>query len=420
MFYCLLLAGCAAETRVPQASYNINKIERVADKQGWYQFAGFDYKGRLLGGNPHGKGRCRPHRDSLAPLINGQYPQIKDTACEFDHGERIDQSYIQATGQQIDENEAYRKEEVREAARERARQEDARREAAREQAREDARANAAALAQMQRSGSASTSGSGFTPGWYADVNKIHNKSMDEINQTVKENRERKEAQRRADAAAAAERREQENERRTRENERRQSNVNRSTAQYASPYSTSAAQPQPQNRKELQAQMAAKQQAHNKYEEDRQRQAQQQARENTQSRRQPQQASESTTSDTTGSSKKKVKYGPEQLEGIAVCWQSKKNNDTWWCDGPTQYTEMGESLQAQLGYAGCKSYRATDGSREITLKSGTTVTATVYLCGYGLWTDRDVAKKYGITVQRNKYQCVNGPKTHCTENFQMTY
>jgi hypothetical protein len=116
-------------------------------------------------------------------------------------------------------------------------------------------------------------------------------------------------------------------------------------------------------------------------------------------------------------KKKVEHGPEQLEAIAVCWQNKNNKEHWRCDGPTQDTIMAdESLDKQLGYAGCEKPRLTDGSR--TIKGGY---AIVYLCGWGLWTETDVAKKYGITVQRNKYQCSGSkyPKSHCRENFQLT-
>lgn len=117
-------------------------------------------------------------------------------------------------------------------------------------------------------------------------------------------------------------------------------------------------------------------------------------------------------------KKKMVYGPEQLEAVAVCWQNKRNSDHYRCDGPVQDTIMAdEPLDKQLGFAGCTKPRSNDGAR--TIKGGK---AMVYLCGYGLsGSDRDVAKKYGFTVQRNKYQCTGSKneKYQCRENFQMT-
>jgi len=121
--------------------------------------------------------------------------------------------------------------------------------------------------------------------------------------------------------------------------------------------------------------------------------------------------------------KKVIYGPEQLEAVAICWQNSRNPAHWRCDGPTQDTILSdESLEVQLGYAGCSNPRLNDGSRSIATKSGgAPQTAMVYLCGYGLWYETDVVKKYGITVQRNKYQCTGStyPTSKCKDNYQMT-
>lgn len=121
-------------------------------------------------------------------------------------------------------------------------------------------------------------------------------------------------------------------------------------------------------------------------------------------------------------KGKKGLGPEQLEAVAVCWQAKKNPDHWRCDGPTQDTILADdTLEKQLGFAGCSKPRATDGSRNITRKSGDGGEASVHLCGYGLYGgDYDIVKKYGLTVQRNKYQCPGKTgKSHCTDNFQLT-
>jgi len=99
--------------------------------------------------------------------------------------------------------------------------------------------------------------------------------------------------------------------------------------------------------------------------------------------------------------KKVEHGPEQLEAIAVCWQSKQQEQHWRCSGPIQDTILyDDTLEIQLSHVGCPTPRANDGAR--TIKNGR---AMVYLCGFGLsGGDYDVVKKYGITVQRNKYQC----------------
>ncbi len=392
---CLVLVGCH-EATIPQASFKIAANERVADKQGWYHFTGFDFKGRLSGGNPHGKGRCR------APKYE-RSSQMEETACEFDNGARIDQHYLETTGQRIASNEEDRKEE----ARENARQAEINRAAERERERESSRATAAAFAEFQQN--LKKAGDSL-----AEQDRQTRLAYDQAMQQKRAQLDQQRDEQRAKAQADADRRAQENAR------RQQSYAIRSPdpTPTATPYSSGSAQSQQPSRKELQAQLAAKQQAQNRQEEEMQRQALQQAKEKLQRSKQPQQVADNTVTDTP-SSKKKVKYGPEQLEGIALCWQSQKHKDIWWCDGPIQFTELGESLEAQLGYVGCKPYRATAGSQQITLRSGTTVTAMVYLCGYGLWTDADVAKKYGISPQRNKYQCVNGPKDHCKENYQMT-
>lgn len=116
--------------------------------------------------------------------------------------------------------------------------------------------------------------------------------------------------------------------------------------------------------------------------------------------------------------KKVEHGPEQLEAVAVCWQSKHNEQHWQCDGPIQDTILSDdTLEKQLYYAGCPTPRANDGARTIRDRK-----AMVYLCGFGLsGGDYNVVKKYGITVQRNKYQCSGSvhEKSHCKENFQLT-
>jgi len=116
-------------------------------------------------------------------------------------------------------------------------------------------------------------------------------------------------------------------------------------------------------------------------------------------------------------KPKVIYGPEQLEAIAVCWPNPEDEELWRCDGPIQDTiDYDEPLETQLGYVGCEKPRLTDGAHTVQGKR-----AIVYLCGWGLWTEVDVAKKYGNTVQRNKYQCTGStePTDHCRDNYQMT-
>lgn len=185
------------------------------------------------------------------------------------------------------------------------------------------------------------------------------------------------------------------------------------------------QDQERQRKELQAQLNAKQQSRNRNEEQLQQQAQQNNREQGQRNRQSGNTNIAGLSGNNGSAApstvagKKVVHGPEQLEAVAVCWQSKQRKENWRCDGPGQLTILGDSLENALGYSGCRPYRTTDGDRTITLRGGESVSATVYVCGWGIWTEYDIAKKYGIVVQRNKYQCDNGPKSHCKENFQLT-
>ncbi len=115
--------------------------------------------------------------------------------------------------------------------------------------------------------------------------------------------------------------------------------------------------------------------------------------------------------------KQKKLGPELLEGVAACWQNKKNKTFWRCDGPSQDTILGDdTLEMQLGFSGCPNPRAEEGTR--TIKGS--VTAKIFLCGYGLegGNDRDIAKKYGFTVQRNKYQCASGQMNKCRDNFQL--
>lgn len=84
----IFLSGCAGD-EVHQSSFNVNKFTRVADVNGWYHFAGFYYKGQLIGGNPHGNGRCI----EFSEHVGKEYRQ-KETACEFNNGERVDQQYV--------------------------------------------------------------------------------------------------------------------------------------------------------------------------------------------------------------------------------------------------------------------------------------------------------------------------------------
>lgn len=131
--FCILLTGCASGP-VPQASYNVNREKRLADNRGFYHFAGFNYKGPLVNGNPHGKGIC------------GTAGYSNEVPCEFDRGERIDLMYLEITRGRIAEDTVYRKEQAREEAREAS----ISRVRENEQQKANAKANAAAFAQFNQ------------------------------------------------------------------------------------------------------------------------------------------------------------------------------------------------------------------------------------------------------------------------------
>lgn len=328
--------------------------------------------------------------------------------------------------------EARRREKLAEE-REEARRREERAEEERQAKRENAKAYADILNNMQKDMS------DFT----ANMAEENKKTQRLYDQAVNEKREQQaRAQREADERAAeqyeARRQKAAQERAALDRQISERRAAESRQQAQQTYAGNAPQSRTPSRQELQAQLNAKQAERNAQEEQLQQQAQQQNRERAQqqARERAQRGSAGTgvasqygapvetgsaaagAGGGNGSQRKKEKLGPEQLEAVAVCWQSTKKKDIWWCDGPIQITLTGESLESNLGYAGCSNYRATDGDRTITLRSGSTVTARVFLCGWGIWTDYDMVKKYGITVQRNKYQCVNGPKTHCKENYQL--
>ncbi len=197
-----------------------------------------------------------------------------------------------------------------------------------------------------------------------------------------------------------------------------------------------AENQEKKRQEAKAQLAAKQRTQQKQEEELQRKVNQQAKNQPQRDKLTRKIATGYDSPEAGGTKrepvkeknaetkkKKVIYGPEQIEAIAICWQGKRNKDHWRCDGPGQDTILSDdTLEKQLGYAGCSKPRSSDGMRTITRKDGSGGEARVFLCGYGIWTEVDIAKKYGFTVQRNKYQCTGStyPTSHCTDNFQLEH
>lgn len=78
-----LLAGCA-EVEVPHYA-SISAPVALADKEGWYHFAGLDFKGVLSNGRPDGIGTCRSYYN-----LEG-YNEKKESPCEFKNGGRIDE-----------------------------------------------------------------------------------------------------------------------------------------------------------------------------------------------------------------------------------------------------------------------------------------------------------------------------------------
>lgn len=316
-------------------------------------------------------------------------------------------------------NEEYaetRRQEELEERREEARRQEERAEEARQSKRENAQWAANLVKDIQKDMGA----------FSANMAEENKKTQRLYDQAVNEKREQQaKAQREADQRAAEqyEARKQkalaERAALDRQTSDRRTEQARQQRQSQQTYAGNVQQNQEQNRKELQAQLDAKQAARNSYEQQLQQQARDRGqRNNTGRATAPVGGTGDGSAAGAGTQKKKEKLGHEQLEAVAVCWQSKQKKENWRCDGPIQITLLGDSLESSLGYAGCGDYRATDGDRTITLKSGSSVTARVFLCGWGIWTDYDMVKKYGITVQRNKYQCVNGPKTHCKENYQL--
>lgn len=119
-----------------------------------------------------------------------------------------------------------------------------------------------------------------------------------------------------------------------------------------------------------------------------------------SRTVPESRSENMAQNNTTSEKQQASM-QDQLEAVAICWQNRRNQNKYSCDGPVQQLSMADyTLEEGLKLSGCPNPRLTEGSRTVKDRS-----VIVYLCGYGLTSsDRDVVNRNGLTVQRNTYSC----------------
>lgn len=273
------LASCANEV-VQQASYNVNNERRLVDSEGWYRFAGYSFKGTLSEGNPHGRGLCRNTREEKSVL----YWSGPEVACEFNRGVRVDQQYLNETGQTIADAASKRNEEAREAAR----REDIWRAEERERDRERAQADRESYKK-----------------WKEDALRV-NPAVAESNKQNAEMYERGLRQRQQQIQN--DRAEQKN---RAESEAAWAKLNqpRSTNTPSAPsrggLAETSQQDQERQRRELQAQLAANQQGRNRNEE----QLQQQAR--VQPRNPPSLASVSNSGSSRNSSDQQVSNTPKQ-------------------------------------------------------------------------------------------------------------
>ena len=108
--------------------------------------------------------------------------------------------------------------------------------------------------------------------------------------------------------------------------------------------------------------------------------------------------------------KKIEWGPIQLEALAICRQSTKNNK-WWCDGPVQNLILFDNatVDEALGYVGCNPGTAAGGGTTKEGKQG-----DVYRCGYGLRSyDRDIKKIHGLITAPRSYICPKYQGAKCT-------
>ncbi|MGZ8173612.1 hypothetical protein [Methylobacter sp.] len=107
---------------------------------------------------------------------------------------------------------------------------------------------------------------------------------------------------------------------------------------------------------------------------------------------------------------KTKWGPIQMEALAICRKSEKSGK-WWCDGPGQELILfdNETVQEALNSVGCSSATSSAGG---TTKSGKS--ADVFRCGYGLHSyDRDIKKIHGLVTAQRTYICEEYPGSYCT-------
>jgi hypothetical protein len=427
-YYC---AGCASFSNVwslegkaagPNAfTYAHQKSLSETNERAFW---GSVYQAPILGGKANGKGQC-PHNGAWEP-------------CEFRNGERVDSVQLARNEVWARENAAREAAEKREEAAERAR------ERAR-QAEEDstpsvnpwAAAAASLASSLKGAAELKRQSSNTTSALIADLSAERKRQSDATKARAEEERQKA---RQAAAEAAALQQQASQRALAQQQERERQQAQELAQRRAAASSTSQTAPSANNNiydekkvKEQRAQLAAQQAAQNRQAEQMQAAAAQQIAERAQrgnntkapdaTARAGASGGSSSTSPSTSSSTSGARptvYGPEQPEAVAVCWQGKKNPENWWCDGPTQYTEIADPRDKQLGYAGCENPRATDGSRSLVQLRGEPTEATVFLCGYGLLSyERDIVKKYGITVQRNSYQCAgsSSAKYRCRENFR---
>lgn len=365
-------SGCLSSRDVTVPSYD-NKPVLQADKNGWYHFQTYWYRGALLDGLPQGHGDCR----TQYAVPGKTETEWVNAPCEFTAGVRSDERHRLRAEQSLDryrEVRAERNENEREAQREAAIGEAYRRAESEASHRAFEESMQGVMRQAQRNNAA-------TSAMLADVDRNTNAAYADTNRRL--------------AKQAADRDLDRSVRETR-TQQRAVDVQRSLERVAHSASQTRAQPQVTQNQSTPTQLP-RAALYSKFV-----------------------PGSATIVPTVGhaASQPKVVHGPEQLEAVAICWQSKNNSQHWRCDGPVQDTLLSDdSLEKQLGYAGCPTPRSNDGSRTIRGSK-----AMVYLCGFGLsGGDYDVVKKHGIVAQRNKYQCSGSKyeKNHCKENFQLT-